>query len=51
MKNITAYEGTEKVIFTCVLQDTGDQQMVDISFIQTILSNDYEFKISTTLSD
>ena len=41
MKNITAYEGTEKVIFTCVLQDTGDdQQMVDISFIQTILSND-----------
>ena len=28
MKNITAYEGTEKVIFTCVLQDTGDQQMV-----------------------
>lgn len=50
MKNITAYEGTEKVIFTCVLKDTGDQQMVGISFIQTILSNDYEFKIGT-LSD
>ena len=26
MKNITAYEGTEKVTFTCVIQDTGDQQ-------------------------
>ena len=38
MKNITAYEGTEKVTFTCVLQDTGDQQMVfkNFFFFETV---------------